>query len=286
MNNFLQFLSRYNYFLLFFVLEVVSFVTLFNFNHYQGSVWYTSANNVVAKVNRNYYDLEAYLHLGETNRELTKENVELQQQINVLRNDLNVLQHDSTLTERKVRASLGKTQLIPALVVSNTHAAERNNYIVIDKGSMDGVLPEMGVVAGGGIVGIVYLTDTHYSLVIPITNRKSSISCRIRGQNHFGYLCWNGGKRTQAYVDDIPRYAKVKVGDAIETSGYSGIFPPGIFVGKIVAVNNSPDGQSYRLDVKLGCDLSNLRDVNVIATDFKAPHDTLMKYGAEENLNN
>ena len=281
MNNLLNFLKNYNYFLLFIVLEVVSFVLLFSFNHYQGSVWATSANNAVAEVNRQYYDLESYLHLGEVNAKLTRDNTELQQQLAVLRSELDAAHHDSTFTERKIRQTLNGQTLIPAVVVSNTHAAEKNNYIAIDKGSEDGVQPEMGVVGGGGIVGIVYLTDTHHSLVLPVTHRKSSISCRIRGQNHFGYLCWNGGSRLRAYLDDIPRYAKVKVGDVIETSGYSGIFPPGIFVGRIVAVKNSPDGQSYRLDIKLGCDLANLRDVNVVATEYKAPLDSLFKHANE-----
>ena len=78
-----------------------------------------------------------------------------------------------------------------------------------------------------------------------------------------------------AYVDDFPRYAKVKKGEAVETSGYSSVFPPGIFVGRIASIENSPDGQSYKLDIVLGTHFGNLRDVSVVATPYKAEIDTL-----------
>ena len=139
----------------------------------------------------------------------------------------------------------------------------------------------MGVVGGGGVVGIVYLAGPHHSLVIPVTNRKSSISCRVRGQNYFGYLQWDGKSMLSAYVDDVPRYAKVRVNQAVETSGYSAVFPPGIFVGRIREIRNSADGQSYRLDITLGTDFANLRDVSVVATPYKAEIDTLQTHARQ-----
>lgn len=84
----------------------------------------------------------------------------------------------------------------------------------------------------------------------------------------------------RAYVDDIPRYARVKKGEAVETSGYSSVFPPGIFVGRIRSISNSPDGQSYKLDVTLGTNFANLRDVEVVATPYKAEIDTLQVHAA------
>ena len=68
-----------------------------------------------------------------------------------------------------------------------------------------------------------------------------------------------------AYVEDIPRHARFKRGDWVETSGYSAIFPPGILVGKIEKIYNSADGLSYRLKVRLSTDFACLRDVTVIS---------------------
>lgn len=274
MHNLLDFVRKYNYYFLFVLLEAVSFVLLFRFNSYQGSVWFSAANSAVASVNGMYYEALSFVKLREVNTDLTRRNTQLQIEVERLRQALTTATKDTTLTEKLMRERLVDYQLLPATVVSNS--SERvNNYLVIDRGTVDGVRPEMGVVGGGGVVGIVYLAGPHHSLVIPVTNRKSSISCRVRGQNYFGYLQWDGGGFLNAYVDDIPRYAKVKAGEVVETSGYSAVFPPGIFVGRIRKIRNSSDGQSYRLDVTLGTDFSNLRDVSVITTPYKAEVDTL-----------
>ena len=46
----------------------------------------------------------------------------------------------------------------------------------------------MGVICGTGVVGIVYLTSDHYSVIIPVLSQQSSISCAIKGRGYFGYL--------------------------------------------------------------------------------------------------
>ncbi|MDD6124381.1 MAG: rod shape-determining protein MreC [Bacteroidales bacterium] len=272
--NLLDFIRKYNFVLLFVLFEAVSMLLLFRFNSYQGSVWFSAANGGVAAVNGLYTDVVDYLNLKEVNRELTDQNVALQRETELLRQALTTATNDTTLTEKLMRQRLEGYTLLPAKVVSNS-AERADNYLVIDKGEDDGVKPEMGVVGGGGVVGIVYLTGKHHSLVIPVTNRKSSISCRVRGQNYFGYLQWDGRSMISAFVDDVPRYAKVQLNQAVETSGYSAVFPPGIFVGRIHKISNSADGQSYRLDVTLGTNFANLRDVSVVATPYKAEIDTL-----------
>lgn len=272
--NLLDFIRKYNFVLLFVLFEAVSMLLLFRFNSYQGSVWFSAANGGVAAVNGLYTDVVDYLNLKEVNRELTDQNVTLQRETELLRQALTTATNDTTLTEKLMRQRLEGYTLLPAKVVSNS-AERADNYLVIDKGEDDGVKPEMGVVGGGGVVGIVYLTGKHHSLVIPVTNRKSSISCRVRGQNYFGYLQWDGRSMISAFVDDVPRYAKVQLNQAVETSGYSAVFPPGIFVGRIHKISNSADGQSYRLDVTLGTNFANLRDVSVVATPYKAEIDTL-----------
>lgn len=272
----LDFLRRNNHFLLFIVLEVASIVLLFRFNNYQGSAWFTAANGMVAQINRLYAKGEAYFRLEAINTRLTEENIRLQQENDALADALKAATHDSTYTEKRVREQLDGYSLIPAKVVSNKIIRGSNNYLVINRGAAEGVRPEMGVVSGGGVVGIVYLTSRHHALVIPLTNNKSSISCRVRGKHYFGYLQWDGRSTRKAHVDDVPRYAKARRGNVIETSGYSAVFPPGIFVGRVDKVVNSSDGQSYRLDVVLGNDFANLHDVSVIATPYKSEIDALM----------
>lgn len=279
-NNLIDFIRKYCYIFLFILFETISMILLFRFNSYQGSVWFSAANSVAAGINSTYSNVMNYFNLEQVNQELTAQNIALQRETEHLRQSLITATKDTTITEKLMREKLVGYNMVPATVVSNS-AERSNNYLVIDRGEKDGIRPEMGVVGGGGVVGIIYLTGPHHSLVIPVTNRKSSISCRVRGQNYFGYLQWDGSSMLSAYVDDVPRYAKVKVGQAIETSGYSAVFPPGIFVGRVRTIRNSTDGQSYRLDVTLGTNFANLRDVLVVTTPYKAEIDTLQVHAQQ-----
>lgn len=242
---------------------------LFRFNDYQGSVWFTQANAVAGKVLEWRSNVVAYTELGELNRRLTETNVILQSEVDVLRHRLALLEHDSTLTERILAAQLADIRRIPAQVIDNS-VRDRDNYITINRGSADGVHNEMGVVCGTGVVGIVYQTGPHYAIVLPVLNSRSSISCRLKDTEYFGYMKWGGGNPLRAFIDDIPRHAKIHKGEWVETSGFSSVFPPGIFVGKVKRILNSDDGLSYKLEIGLSTDYARLRDVSVI--DWQAPY--------------
>lgn len=262
MRNLIEFLSRYNHWFLFVLLEVASLVLLFRFNNYHGSVWFTSANAVSGKVLEAHSEMESYMNLAEVNEALTQRNVYLEHRLAQLEERLAVKMSTDPLAGKLQNDSV-HYRLIPAKIVNNS-IDKTENFITLDKGSADGVKKDMGVVSGTGVVGIVYLVSKHYSVVISVLNAKSNISCAIADRGYFGYLHWTGGASDIAYVDDIPRHAHFKRGDNIVTSGYSSVFPAGIAVGKISKVYNSPDGLSYRLQVKLSTDFSTLRDVCVI----------------------
>lgn len=263
MHNLIDFIQKYSHWFLFIILEVISMVLLFQYNSYQGSVWFTSANTVSGKVLAWEAEVESFFSLGKANQELTQRNLYLEQQVRKLSQQLTDATKDSSWTHRNELAMLKGFHLIPARVVSNT-VNRHDNLITIDKGTADGVRKDMGVACGTGVVGIVYLAGPHYSVVIPVLNTESNISCQIRGRGFFGYLHWTGGDTQKAYVDDVPRHARFRLYDMVETSGYSSVFPPGILVGKILHVYNSADGVSYRLQVQLSTDFGRLRDVCVI----------------------
>ena len=263
MRNLLDFLVKYSYWFLFFVLEAVSFVLLFQFNSYQGSVWFSSANAVAGKLYETTSAVESYFQLSKINTELTQRNLYLEQRLCKLEKEKSDSVADSTMENSLLLKSLQPYQLIPAQVV-NMKWGRKDNLLTIDKGEADGIKKDMGVVCGTGIVGIVYLTSAHYSIVIPVLNSQSNISCVIQGRGYFGYLHWTGGDISEAYVDDVPRHAHFKLYENVVTSGYSSVFPAGIMVGKILHVYNSADQMSYRLRVKLSTDFGRLRDVCVV----------------------
>lgn len=273
MRNLIEFLAKYNHWLVFVLLEVASFVLLFKNNSYQGSVWFSSANAVAGKLNEWNSSAMAYLSLTDVNQQLTQRNAYLERQVNLLMDSLAATRKDSTLGKSAQIKALAGYKMIPAKVVSNS-IDKADNLITIDKGTADGVRKDMGVVCGTGIVGIVYLASSHYAVVIPIINKSSNISCTIQKRGYFGYLHWDRKPSDIAYLDDVPRHAHFRLGDYVVTSGYSSVFPPGIMVGKILHVFNSVDGLSYRVQLRLSTDFGNLRDVVVI-------DDTLLKERVE-----
>ena len=276
MRNLLEFLSKYYHWLLFLVLEVVSIVLLFQYNSYQGSVWFSTSNALVGKVYEVDAAIESFFSLTKVNENLTRRNFYLERQVNQLRRLYADITRDTTVVERAELEFLGRYELIPAKVVSNS-IDRTDNLMTIDRGRKDGVEVDMGVACGNGVVGVVYLVSDHYSVVMPVLNYHSRISCSIRHRGYFGYLKWSGGDASIAYVEDVPRHAKFKRGDWVETSGYSSIFPPGVLVGKIVEVYNSRDGLSYKLKVQLTTDFGNVRDVSVISDKGIAERTRLME---------
>ena len=282
MRNLLEFLAKYNHWLLFVVLEVVCAVLLFRYNTYQGSVWFSTASAVAGKVYELNSAVEAYFSLSRVNEGLAQRNFYLERQLTQLRGLYEEATHDTTAMEREGRELLSRFRLIPAKVVDNT-LDRPHNLMTINRGRADGIRPDMGVACGNGIVGIVYLVSDHYSVVMPVLNIKSRISCAIRNRGYVGYLVWYGDDASVAYVEDIPRHARFRKGDWIETSGYSSIFPKGVLVGRIEQVYNSRDGLSYRLRVRLSTDFSRVRDVCVI-DDRSVAERTMLLNAARDSL--
>ena len=265
MKNLLEFLQRHFHWILFVVLEVLSIMLVLRHNSYQSSVWFSSANALTGRIYEWSSAVETFFSLTKVNEELVRRNFYQERQLSQLRRLYGEATDKATPSEQEALDRLEQYDIIPAKVVTN-ELHLNNNLLTIDKGSDDGVEAGMGVACGQGVVGVVHMTSSHYSIVIPVLNVKSSrISCAIRNRGYFGVLRWDGKDAGVAYVEDIPRHARFKRGEWVETNGYSSIFPPGVLVGQIREVYNSRDGLSYRLKVRLSTDFGRLRDVLVIS---------------------
>ena len=281
MRNLLNFLVKYNYWFLFILLEVASFVLLFRFNRYQQSVFFTSANAAAGKLYEATGSIAAYFHLKETNEDLLDHNIRLEQRVALLERALLDARSDTTLYRSLDSVPAGSRYTLHKARVIKNSLNRLDNYLTLDKGSADSIRPEMGVVSANGVVGIVYKTTPHYALVISLLNSKSSLSCKIQGSDYFGYLKWEGGDSQYAYLRDLPRHAEFSVGDTVVTSGYSAVFPPGLLVGYIDEMSDSHDGLSYLLKIRLATDFGRVSDVRVIAN-----HDLPELKQLNEQLNN
>lgn len=264
MRNLLNFLFNYGYWFLFLLLEVASFMLLFRFNNYQGSVGFTSANQIIGNIYAVSAEVSSFFKLHTLNAQLTQRNIELQAENSALKEALQATLPDSAMSALSLTLHQQNYETIPCRIINNS-LNKPDNYITLNKGAADGVRPEMGVVSGTGIVGIVYLTSEHYSLAISLLNSKSSISCKFKHNDYFGYLKWAGKDSRFAYLEDVPRHALFHQGDTIVTSGYSAVFPKNMMVGTVDSISGSKDGLSYLLRVQLATDFANLNDAMIIA---------------------
>ena len=275
MQQILNFLIKHNHWFLFILLEGISFVLLFSFNRYQNAAMFTSANEFAGNIYSFMSDVDGYFGLSDENEALVEQNRVLINEIEQLKQELASFKDSTALATNSFAALLkGDYRFSTAHVVNNS-LNKVNNFITIDKGKNDGINSEMGVFNDKGVIGIIYKTSDNFSLVMPLLNSKSMLSCRVKGSNSFCTLRWNGEELQYSYLIDLPRYAIFQQGDTVVTSGFSSIFPADIPVGEIERLEDSDDGMFYRARVRLFVDFASIDNLFVVGNDNKLEQDTL-----------
>ena len=214
-----------------------------------------------------FMDANRYFHLKTENDGLLAQNVALTRELSELKEQLTELRNSETLLNDSLVKSIDSGYKFLTANIINNSLNSVNNFITLNKGSDDGVRPEMGVFNSDGIVGVVYLTSENRSIVIPLLNSKSSISCRVKGSESFCSLSWDGGDTRYSNLIDLPRYTQFEKGDTVVTSGFSSIFPGDLPVGTVERIEDSADGMFYTVRVKLFVDFSRLTSVFIVGND-------------------
>ena len=263
MKNLINFLVRYSVVFLFIILEVISLVLISRNKGYQRSILLSSTNTVVGKMYETSDKVIQFFKLSEANKNLAEENTQLKNQVTELENMLDALTDSSTTDWTRVSISPEKQyDFISAKVIRiTTHQVQ--NYITLNKGSLDNIKPDMGVIGDQGVVGIVEAVSPHFSKVIPILHPKSTIITKFKKSNYYGPLVWDGLDYRYAKLNDISRHVKFSLGDTLITSGFKA-FPEGIVVGTINNFDIKESDAYYNIQVKLAVDFRSLTHVKVI----------------------
>ena len=153
----------------------------------------------------------------------------------------------------------------------------QRNYIIIDKGTEDGVQTEVGVITSNGILGIVKSVSKKYASVISILHQDLKINVRFKHSNAFGSLVWKGKGPTEFSVEDIVSSAQLQLGDTIVTGGMSSYFPYGIPLGTITHIENDSNSGYYIMTAELFENPSQVYAAYVIENKFKGEIDFLNK---------
>ncbi len=259
MRNLIQILLRYSNFLIFLILEVVAFILIFTCNEYHQSAVWSGANRIAAGTNNIKTSINEYFSLRADNAELIEENARLKAELMKLSNSSEVaLERDSQYIYSHL-----DWDYIPAKVIDmNTN--KQHNCLTINKGSRDGISVDMGVIGADGVVGIVSAVSEKYALVVPIIHTKVSISSRLKNNGQIGGTSWDGRNYRYVNLIEIARHVPVNVGDTVETSGLTHVFPEGLLVGIVTETELGIGDNYHHTTIELSTDYKALKYVQVL----------------------
>lgn len=269
MRNLLLFLARNSSWFLALLYLLLSLAIVVRNNNYQRSIWFNSSNRAVAWTYSLSGKVGSYFMLQEVNQALAERNAQLESEHVTLRDQIEQLrlaQSDTTYADTRTGVNY---DYMPAQVINNS-VNQLHNYLTLNRGSLDGVRLDMGVVDADGIVGIVAAVSDHYSVVISLLNTKLRFSCKVKGDDYFGSLTWDGISPRYAKLEELPRHVRFSVGDSIVTSGHSAIFPEGVMVGRVAEQEQNVNDNFYTLKIALSTDFYRLREVRIIRNNFAA----------------
>lgn len=236
-----------------------------------------SANNVSGNILKTVLGVREYIHLKETNDALAIENADL-------RSKLLTSYYIDSIKKTPVFDSLYTQKYIfLAAKIINNSTNKRNNYLTIDKGSRQGVTPEMGVVNSEGVVGIVKDVSDRFSTVISLLHKDTKISVKLKKNDYFGSLVWDGGDPREGNLQYIPKHVVLAKGDTIVTSSFSRIFPENVFCGVVTKFELNPGDNFYTAKIRLSVDFSKITQVYLIDNLMKKEQIKLEE--ATENAN-
>jgi len=263
MRNLFNFIARHYFFFLFVALQVVAFAMIFQNNYYQRSAFVNSSNYLAANIYELRSNISNYFKLKQINNQLARENTILLESIpsTFLKTDQQVF----TLSDRQYRKQFSYYN---ARVINNS-VRNRNNYITLNKGSMHGIKPDMGVITPQGVIGIVKEVSGNFSSVISFLHSDVQISAKVKKNEQLGTVLWEGFNYQKATMLYIPPHVELSKGDTIVTSGFSSIFPEGIMIGTIADYEIRRGDNFFTIDVDLSVDFNQINFVYVVRNIYQ-----------------
>lgn len=264
MRSLFIFLYRFRAFITLVLLESVCAFLIIQNSQYHRALFFNSSNSVIAEILGVSTNAVQFVQLRTINEVLSEENARLK----------NSLEQFAAIPDSLRYDSARKFNYINAHVVDNS-VDRRNNLLTINVGRANGVDRNMGVISNGKIVGKTRYVSEHYTVVTSVLHAESMIPAIIKGKVNVCTAQWDG---TDPYFIDllyVPRHYQLEKGDTVITSGYSGIFPENIQIGRIHSINLSEDAPFYDIKVELATDFYRVAYVEVAEDIERAEIDSL-----------
>lgn len=275
--NLFRFIGKHHLFLTFMVLETFALSVIFKSSPLKNTYIMKGVETVRGSMKSVVATIENYVFLRSRNQEIShnnldliSENIELKYLLSMYESNMQTInQYD------------GKHEYVHAHVIDNVLNL-KHNILMLDVGEKHGVYRDMGVISSDGVVGIVDRTSANFCTVISLLNPSKEISAKHGKSGIYGPLVWDGADIHYTDLIDIPSHIAIAQGDSIVTSGYSMIFPEGIFIGTVDSYSTRNAG--YKIRVKLNNNFKSLYNVYVIRNFYKQEFDSL-KNNKQQFLN-
>lgn len=271
--------------LLFIILEILSFWLLIKNNSYWDVSFFNTSNYYAAKTLESSNYIKTYMNLGDVNQQLALENAELRKRVTAMQ-QMGARPQDAYKVDS---AFATRFQFKIAKVVNNTTNLT-DNYLTLDKGTLDGIEPGMGVICPQGIVGQVMSCSDHFSRVYSILHSRFEVSSEVRNktlrdrnEKALGIGKWSGPSPRVINLTTIDRFKPIKQGDSVATSEQNSIFPPNVMLGKVRKLSTKQDQPFYDIEVELSTDFPNLTYVYIVENRLKKEQDKLEASSTQNN---
>ena len=249
---------------IFIILEVAALNMLRSSNPIQQSWFAKGGHAVMGSVWGITQDIRHYFSLKEKNDALAMENFALRETILELESIIRTEARASEITSDGVTDGYRYT---PATIVKISNNSQ-HNYLIINKGSENGITEGSGIITGKGAVGVIDAVSESFSYARSFKNHGMNISARLGRNGAVGPVSWDGYSNDGAIMREIPHHVEFTPGDTVYTSGYSSIFPPDIPIG-ITGEAKIVNGSTYEIKVRLFEDFGALRYVTVVENTGK-----------------
>lgn len=272
MGELVDFFVRSRNFILFVLLEVLSFYFIINTSNYWSATYFNTSNRYAAKVLMWSNAAHEYARLREVNADLALENQRLNAQLTKL-----LQSKPLAPAEYKADSAFANRFTFKVAKVVNNTTQFANNYITIDKGTDDGIRPGMGVISPTGVVGKVKSCNQHFSVITSILHSGFYVSSALTKADDIGTARWDGVDPHLIKLNDISLTKKVARGDSVVTSERNSTFPPGILVGYVRLIGVQPNGAFHDITLDLATNFGSLAFVYVVENRLEEQQQELEK---------
>ena len=235
--------------IIYLILSFISFSFLYNnsslhFNEFGKISTYLSATS-----SKFSSSINSYFNLKSENEKLINENLQLKKM-------------ESKYRFTQINEDTLKSINSAKVIVNSINKSK--NIIIIDKGKLDNINLEMGVMSSEGVVGIVKSVTNNYASIISLLNTDLKLNAILKNSSTIGSVTWDGLNARILKLNDIPLSSSLKVGDTVVTGGMSFYFPKGVPIGRIINYDNNSLEGYYEIDIEVFNDFSSLSNLYIL----------------------